>query len=350
MKIHVISETENLMEGQGVHTAYVDMVEILKSSDDVEVVTNSNGKGDIFHSHTYGPYYFWKGLNYKGKRILTVHVIPDSIKGSLPFWRMLYPLVRQYFKLVYSYADICIAISPMVEKAIKDLGVKSKIVRLANPLPVERWSKTKEAKSMGRVRLGISKYEFVVLGVGQMQQRKGIEDFIEIARVFPQIKFVWVGGRPFGKLTEGINRINKKIEQAPKNIQFTGLLELSKMPEMYAAADLMLFPSYQENCPLAPIEAAAAGLPVIFRNLEEYRQLYNNPYLKASNNQEFISLINELYLDKNKYQEAQQISFNLISQFDKNVIRKELIKLYTNLLEQDQFKTKDINFSQELSM
>jgi len=37
------------------------------------------------------------------------------------------------------------------------------------------------------------------------------------------------------------------------------LFPLEKMPLLYNAADMLLFPSYQENCPLVPIEAAAAG-------------------------------------------------------------------------------------------
>jgi glycosyltransferase involved in cell wall biosynthesis len=41
------------------------------------------------------------------------------------------------------------------------------------------------------------------------------------------------------------------------------MLELEDMPLVYAAADVLLFPSYQENCPLAPLEAAACGLPVV---------------------------------------------------------------------------------------
>ena len=126
LRIHVISETEYIMKGQGVHTAFIDCVDILKSGSDVDCVVNQEGWGDVLHAHSYGPYFFWKGLRrrYRGKKILTVHVIPDSIKGSLPAWRLLMPFVRWYFRLVYSFADHCIAISPMVEEAIASLKSK----------------------------------------------------------------------------------------------------------------------------------------------------------------------------------------------------------------------------------
>ena len=83
----------------------------------------------------------------------------------------------------------------------------------------------------------------MVLGVGQLQARKGVEDFIDIATAIPGAEFVWVGGRPFGAMTEGISRINDRIESAPENIHFSGMVDLEIMPLMYAAGDVLLFTS-----------------------------------------------------------------------------------------------------------
>jgi 1,2-diacylglycerol-3-alpha-glucose alpha-1,2-galactosyltransferase len=105
------------------------------------------------------------------------------------------------------------------------------------------------------------------------------------------------------------------------------------MPEMYAAADLFLFPSYQENCPLAPLEAAASGMPVIFRDLKEYTTLYEHPYLKAATIGGFIDLIRLFKKDKSFYDKGIDTSKKLVEQFDKNAIRKKLITLYNRLNE-----------------
>jgi 1,2-diacylglycerol-3-alpha-glucose alpha-1,2-galactosyltransferase len=190
--------------------------------------------------------------------------------------------------LAYNYADVVIAISPTVAKAIADLGVRSKIVQIYNPVLTPNWVRTAENRKKGRQLLGIKNNERLLLGVGQLQERKGVEDFIDMAIAMPEYKFVWAGGRPWGVFTEGIKRINERIERAPPNISFTGLLKLHDMPPMYAAADVFLFPSYQENCPLAPLEAAASGLPVVFRDIQEYRQLYKRPYISAGNTKEFV--------------------------------------------------------------
>ena len=157
MKVHMVCETPFGMKGNGVYTAFVDSLELLREKGDVEVVVNGEGHGDVFHSHTYGPYYFWKGKNYKGKRVFTAHVTPDSGKGSLPLWKFTEPLGRWYLRKVYDYADICIAISPMVAQSIKELGSKTKIVSLPNPILPDHWKFTPEKRRMGRARYRASK-------------------------------------------------------------------------------------------------------------------------------------------------------------------------------------------------
>jgi 1,2-diacylglycerol-3-alpha-glucose alpha-1,2-galactosyltransferase len=333
MKIHVISETPFVMKATGVHTAFIDHIELLKEKDDVEVIVNEEGSGDVFHGHTYGLYYIWKGLRYKGKRVFTAHVTPDSIKGSLPFWPLFMPLIRLGLKKVYSYADVCIAISPTVEKAIKSTGARTRIVRIYNPVHTELWKKSEEKRRKGREILGITGDEFVVLGAGQLTGRKGIDDFLDIASAIPHVRFVWAGGRPFGILSEGISRINERLKNAGKNVIYAGQIELEDMPNIYAAADLMLFPSFQENCPLAPIEAAASGIPVIYRDIEEYKTLYENPYLKAADKEEFIRMTSRMILDREFYDEGLKISEDILKQFDKNIIRQKLIDIYQSLLD-----------------
>ena len=332
MKIHVISETPFIMKATGVHTAFMEHIELLREKDDVQVVVNDEGTGDIFHGHTYGLYYIWKGRKYKGRRVFTAHVIPDSIKGSLPAWWLFMPLIRLGLKIVYSYADVCIAISPMVEKAIRESGAKTRIVNIYNPVHIDTWKRTAENREKGRHMLGLKDDEFVVLGVGQLVGRKGVDDFLDIADAIPDIKFVWAGGRPFGGLTEGIKRIDERFRKAGDNFISAGPVELEDMPLIYAAADLMLFPSYQENCPLAPIEAAACGMPVIYRDIEEYRSLYKYQYLKAGSTEEFILLTRRMINDRQFYEEGLKISEQLLIQFDKEVIREKLIAVYESLL------------------
>lgn len=333
MKVNIFSETQFTTKGNGVHTAFLNHIDLLQAKKDVEVSVNGFQMADILHSHSYGPLYFLKGLFFPKRRIYTGHVIPDSIKGSLPAWQFLMPFVRWYMKQVYSFSTVCIAISPRVEEAIRELGANTQIVRINNPIPTDKWQQTAEKRQLGRALLGISPNEFVVLGVGQLQARKGVEDFIDMASAVPEARFVWAGGRPFKAMTEGISRIDERIKSAPDNIQFMGMVDLEQMPLIYAAADLFLFPSYQENCPLAPLEAAACGLPVIFRDLSEYRKLYKHTYLRANNTQEFINLTKQLIEDETFYFTSLYLSEQLVAQFEEQAIRESLINLYHQMMQ-----------------
>lgn len=345
LAVNVCSETALLdMRGEGVNTAFEDCVELLREKNDVKVLVNNQGQGHVMHSHTYGPYYFLKGLFHPKRRILTVHVIPDSIKGSLPFAKKLMPFVRWYFKQVYSFANVLIAISPMVEDAIRELGVKTRVVKMSNPLRLDKWKRTDALRKKGREILGLKDGEFCVMDVGQLQQRKGPEDFIEIGKKLPHIQFRWIGGRPFGAITEGIKRLNEKIETAPSNIRFAGLFSLNDMPALYAAADAFIFLSHQENSPLAPVEAAASGMPVMYRDLREYKLLYKNEYFKGTTHDHFVHWITKLSSNQSFYEQGLAISKKLISQFEKETIRKQLINLYQDVDDHSRSKGAAVSF------
>jgi 1,2-diacylglycerol-3-alpha-glucose alpha-1,2-galactosyltransferase len=79
------------------------------------------------------------------------------------------------------------------------------------------------------------------------------------------------------------------------------------------------------------MEAASSGIPVIFRDLEEYRLLYENPYLKADGNEQFIQLVRRMIREKEFYRQGVEISNQLLSQFDKDRIREKFIALYEML-------------------
>ena len=72
-----------------------------------------------------------------------------------------------------------------------------------HPLPARRGSET------SRTELGLSNNQFIVVGAGQVQKRKGIDDFIRLAEELPQITFIWAGGFSFGGMTDGYERYKK---------------------------------------------------------------------------------------------------------------------------------------------
>ncbi|MFZ2494417.1 MAG: hypothetical protein WAW60_01420, partial [Candidatus Saccharimonadales bacterium] len=83
MKIAMISESEFSVQGHGVHTAYIELVNAIKKRSDVELVVNTFGSADIRHFHTVGPYSLAHLLFGHGKKVVSAHIIPESLVGSL---------------------------------------------------------------------------------------------------------------------------------------------------------------------------------------------------------------------------------------------------------------------------
>ena len=83
------------------------------------------------------------------------------------------------------------------------------------------------------------------------------------------------------------------------------------------------------------MEAAACGMPVVYRDLREYELLYDNPYLKAADTEGFIQLTRRLIQDDAFYNKGLKISQQLITQFEKNEIRKAFLSLYSGVIQEN---------------
>lgn len=330
LRVNITSETAFWgMEGQGGHTGFLDCIDLMSRHPDLEVFVNSKRQCDVLHSHSWGPGYYLRGLRYPGRRILTAHAIPESAEGSLPFMcGSTRAFVRRYLKRIYDFSDIVVAVDPRSAESLRRLPVRSPVEVVSNAIRTERFFPSESLRREGRALLGIDGRRPVVLGVGQVQPRKGIHDFSEVARAFQEVDFIWVGGRPFGLVSAGLHELNHLMSTTPANLRFAGLHDLAVMPLLYNAADVMFFPSLQENCPYAPIEAAACGLPVIFRNLPVYAELYRTGYRAADDAAGFIAALRALLADPAEYRRARQLSLDLVTSFQANAFITRIAGLY----------------------
>ncbi|MEN3012520.1 MAG: glycosyltransferase, partial [Dictyoglomus thermophilum] len=232
----------------------------------------------------------------------------------------------------YNLADMVVAVSPKVKEELEEIGVKAPIVFVPNPVNLERFYKSQELRMEGRRRLGLSEEDFVAICSGQIQPRKGVDTFLEIANSLPFIKFVWVGGQPFSVLTAGYIEMNEKIKKAPPNVIFTGLIPYEEMPIYLNAADIFFFPSYQENFPMAVLEAASCGLPLLLRDNPEYREPYRDWYIPAKNDEEFKNYILKLYQDLSFREEYQKRALRLAKEYNAENVANMMVEVYKEIL------------------
>lgn len=331
MKVNIISETEFFAgsKNQGVHTAYFNMVQMLKQKE-VEVIINSKGKADITHIQTIGPLSLYKILSSR-PTVISAHVIPDSFVGSIVLARYWYWEAKMYLRFLYNRADLVLAVAPKVKDELQKIGVNKRIEVFPNPIDTKVFKKDKKLRIEGRKILGLSETDKIVICVGQVQPRKGVSSFLETARKLTKFKFVWVGGRPMAKLTAETSKLDEELAAAPENFSIFNNIAYSQMPAVYNAADIFFFPSFQENAPMAVIEAAATGLPLLMRGLEEYKLLYPNDYL-VSDEQEFTKEIEKLLTDKKYYSTWQKKSLELANHFSFATLGDKLVNYYQELI------------------
>lgn len=266
--IAVISESDFSVSGHGVHTAFVEQVRALTELG-YRVAINDLGecrRAAITLVHTPGPYGFAALRLAGGLAVAMAHVTPPTLCGSIrgeQWWR---GGARRWLSHFYRSADIVVAVSAEVRRHLQALAVPGQSIRVVQ-LGVDG----------GRVRCVASaehRRRRLVVGVGQLQPRKGVEEFVGIAQALPEVDFVWVGGRPFGPLTAGDRHFRRVVRSAPGNVAFTGQLRLEDVYRWYGRASALVVPSRAETFGLAIVEAAAASVPLVLSPLAAFRELF----------------------------------------------------------------------------
>jgi 1,2-diacylglycerol-3-alpha-glucose alpha-1,2-galactosyltransferase len=111
VRVTQVSESEFTVQGHGVHTAYKELTNALKKRDDVEVVVNQYTQTDITHIHTVGLYSLRHLLFSPSKKVVSAHIVPESLVGSLVGVKLWLPLAKLYLRWFYNRADLLFAVS-----------------------------------------------------------------------------------------------------------------------------------------------------------------------------------------------------------------------------------------------
>ena len=333
IKVNMLSMADKV-DGQGVGSAYLELIKLLKEDgkDKFEIQINENIKNcDIIHAHTVEPRNYIKMKKAKVPTVSYVHFLPDTLDGSIKIPKFAFKIFKKYVISFYKNADHLVVVNPIFKKDMVKYGLdENKITYIPNFVSKEKLFKIKknDIKNV-RKELNIKDDEFVVLGAGQVQHRKGVVDFVEVAKKLPNITFIWAGGFSFGNITDGHKELQKIMENPPKNVKFLGIIPRDKMNELFNASDLLFVPSYNELFPMTILEACSTNTPLLLRDLELYEDILFKKYLKANNNEEFAKIINDLKTNKDEYK-RQVDNSKYISNF---YTKDNVYKLWTNFYE-----------------
>lgn len=123
------------------------------------------------------------------------------------------------------------------------------------------------ARARLRERLGIKPSTGVTLSLSRVILQKGLREsllgFARLAVKRPDVAYLIAGD---GNAEPMLRAMAQELNVADK-VHFLGPVPRSELPMVLSAADVFLFTSLrQEGLAIAPLEAAASGLPVILSN------------------------------------------------------------------------------------
>lgn len=148
----------------------------------------------------------------------------------------------------------------------------------------------KPTPSNFRVRYGL-KDKFVVLGVAsKWSERKGLADFLRLAKDLDNNKFAIVIIGLSEKQIKQVESSEGKIIALPKTDTKQALAEA------YSAADVFFNPTKEDNYPTVNLEAEACGTPVVTYDIGGCRETLCNPIsFAASDYGEATSMITRIF-------------------------------------------------------
>ena len=267
----------------------------------------------------------------RGRKVVWYgHSTMEDFRGSFRGSDLLAPLFRRWLTFCYGLGDVVLTPTPYSRRLLAGYGLRKPVYSLSNGVDVDFFHPDAAAKDTFRKRYHLGANEKTVISVGHTIARKGLPEFLELARRMPDVRFLWFGWTDPRLVPAAITRA---IRNAPPNVLFPGFVDRERLREAYQGADVFAFLSHEETEGIVVLEALACGIPTALRDipvydgwLEDRKTVY-----KASNPGEFQRIVMDLLagtlpdLTAAGRQAAEERSLETVGERLKDIYRKERI-------------------------
>jgi 1,2-diacylglycerol-3-alpha-glucose alpha-1,2-glucosyltransferase len=298
----------------------------------VSYTNNPKDTYDLAHINTI--FYNSEHILKKCKRknipvIVHGHSTKEDFLNSFRFYKFISPWFNRRLIKMYKKADLIVTPTEYSKRLIDNYKTGTKVVVLSNGIVLSDYAHDEKKIMAFKQFFKINDGEKVIIGIGLLFVRKGIHDFFEIARSFPNIKFIW-----FGHLQRALTsiRVRQAIRNKPNNVVMPGYIDSDIIKGAFQYSECLLFPSYEETEGIVVLEALASRCPVICRDIGVYQRwlIDGKNCLKAKNNDEFIKKIK--YVIKKDVSSLCDEGYEIVKTKAIENIGKELHKIYQDLV------------------
>jgi 1,2-diacylglycerol 3-alpha-glucosyltransferase len=228
---------------------------------------------DVVHAHSQ---FITGGMALRYARdhavplVFTYHTRLDFYAHYVPFERN---LVRRglaaWTRAYANSANAVVAPTAEVRRYLTALGVTAPIEIVPSPVDLERFASGRRRQDL-RAAMGAGSRETLALCVGRLAREKNLElAFAVCAAAGPRIRLALAGEGP---LRRRLERLARELGIAER-VRFLGPVAPAAMPDYYASADALLFPSVSETQGLVLVEALAAGLRIVAVDTPQTREV-----------------------------------------------------------------------------
>lgn len=236
----------------------------------VEVTDNPLEAYDVVHLNTIFPsdYKMARRAKKAGKKVIYhAHSTKEDFCNSFIGSNLLAPLFQKWIMKCYQTGDLILTPTNYSKSLLQGYGIKKPIEVISNGVDTTVFQKNILDREAFRQKYGFRNSDKIVMSVGLYFERKGILDFVELARRMPQYQFIWFGYTPDNQIPR---KVREAVHTKLPNLTFTGYLPKEELQMAYSSCDLFFFPSYEETEGIVVLEALASQIPVLLRDIPVY--------------------------------------------------------------------------------
>ncbi len=268
MKILLYTENEKLNRKSGLGKAIEHQKQALRD-EHIDFTTNPKDDYDILHINTWflKSYFIAKKAHKKGKKVVYhAHSTEEDYRNGFILANQTAKFVKWWLIKCYSLGDVIITPTPYSKRILEHYrGLEhKKIYAISNGVELDFFQHNKAYGKEFRQKYGYHKEDKVIVGIGLYITRKGIVDFVELAKRLPEYKFIWFGYSPLAAAPLEVRKaVNTKLD----NLTFAGYVERDMIRAALNGCDLYLFPTFEETEGIPIIEAISCGTDAIIRDI-----------------------------------------------------------------------------------